>query len=467
MSALSKKNTATSTATHRTFYQTLLKLAIPVTIQNVLMSSLNLVDTLMIGQLGAVEVAAVGQANRFFFVFLLLVFAISSGTAIFTAQYWGKKDVEHIGKVMAIALFVNLAVSIFFWFGGVFFPGAIMKIFTNDASIMTEGIVYLRIVAWSYPLTAVTIIYAFVLRSIEQVTLPMYASVTALSTNTLLNYCLIFGHFGLPALGVKGAAIATLIARIIEMMLLGLLTYRKQCPTVRWEVLHRIPPSLVKQFCITTLPVVVNEFAWVMGVTVYAVVYGRMGTAEVAAVNMIGPVEQLASSVFFGVANASATMIGNQIGARDEDTAFSYAKRFLLFGPLVSIGIGGIVWQSAPLIVSIFHVPQGVRTLAVYILYVFSAVIWIKIFNLICVVGVLRGGGDTKYSMYMEMIAIWGVGVPLALLGGFIWKLAVYWVFALVQIEELFKMLVGLHRILSQKWIHNLVSSGESDRNLS
>lgn len=447
---------------NRTFYRALLKLTIPSTIQNVLVSSLNLVDTFMIGQLGPVEVAAVGQANRLFFIFMLLTFAMSSGTAIFTAQYWGKRDVEHIGRVMAIAVAANVSLSLLFWSGGFFFSDSVMKVFTNDPSIMAEGAIYLKIVTWSYPLTAVTMLFAFVLRSLEQVKLPMYASVTALSLNTFLNYCLIFGHFGFPALGVKGAAIATVISRAIEMLLLVLFTYYKGYPVVRWRDFQRIPVILLKQFLVTTWPVIVNEFAWVMGITVYAIVYGRMGTAEVAAINMIGPVEQLASSSLFGLSGAASTMIGNQIGAGREDLAFLYAKRFLLIGPFVSLGIGGLVWLSSPLIVSIFNVPQDVRTLAIYILYVFSSVIWIKMFNMICVVGVLRGGGDTKFSMYMEIAAIWGVGVPLALLGGFVWQFAVYWVFALVQIEELFKMLIGLHRMVNKKWIHNLVNAHDS-----
>ncbi|GAK58850.1 MATE efflux family protein [Candidatus Vecturithrix granuli] len=440
----------------RQFYQTLVKLAIPVSIQNMISSSLNLVDTIMIGQLGAVEVAAVGLANRLFFVFILVSFAISSGTAIFTAQFWGKKDVQHIGKVMAIALTLIIAVSLIFSFGALVIPDLVMRIFTKDRLVISNGSTYLRVIGWSYLLSAVTMLYAFILRSMEQVKLPMYASTIALGLNTLLNYCLILGHFGFPALGVQGAAIATVIARVIEAAIILVSTYQKRYPAVHLSDFLTIPRVLIKQFFVTTLPVIANEFSWVVGVTTYSIVYGHMGTAEVAAVNIVNPVEQISSGVFFGLASAGSVMIGNQIGAGHEKTAYVYAKRFALSGVIGAIFVGGLIWLNASRITSVFKVTPEIRMFAVNLLFVLSVVLWTRVFNTINVVGVLRGGGDTKFSMYMEIMSIWGVGVPLAFLGGFYWKFPVYWVFALVSLEEVLKMAVGLYRMHSGKWIHNL-----------
>lgn len=440
----------------RQFYQTLVKLAIPVSIQNMISSSLNLVDTIMIGQLGAVEVAAVGLANRLFFVFVLVSFAISSGTAIFTAQFWGKKDVQHIGKVMGIALALIIAVSLIFSFGALVIPDIVMQIFTKDRLVIHSGNTYLRIVGWSYLLSAVAMLYAFILRSMEQVKLPMYASAIALGLNTLLNYCLILGHFGFPALGVQGAAIATVIARVIEVTIIVIATYRKRYPAFHFSDYWAIPRVLIKQFFATTLPVIANEFSWVVGITTYSIVYGRMGTAEVAAVNIVNPVEQISSGVFFGLASAGSVMIGNQIGAGYEKTAYVYAKRFALAGVIGAILMGGLIFLNASRITSVFKVAPEIRMFAVNMLFVLSAVLWTRVFNAINVVGVLRGGGDTKFSMYMEILSIWGVGVPLAFLGGFYWKIPVYWVFALVSLEEVVKMAVGMYRMHSGKWIHNL-----------
>ena len=445
----------------RHFYTTLVSIAIPITLQNVISSSLNLVDTIMIGQLGTIEIAAVGLANRFYFILILVLFAVSSGTAIFTAQFWGKKDIQHIGKVMGIALVLSIFIAAIFSLGALLIPDLIMKVFTEDTEVITEGSHYLWIVAFSYILTAVTMLYSFILRSIEQVKLPMYASIIGLGLNTFLNYCLIFGHVGFPALGVRGAAIATLIARIIETGVIVFVTYWKKYPAVKPADLFAIPLPFIKQFLVTTLPVVANEFSWVMGMTMYSIVFGRMGTAEVAAINMVNPVEQVFSYMFFGVASAASVMIGNQIGAEHEELAFSYAKRFSGLGIVGGLLSGGGIFLSATYIASVFKVSQDVRTFAINTLIVLSLVMWIRIFNMITIVGILRSGGDTKFSLYIEMIGIWGIGVPLAFLGGLVWKVPVYWVFALVNIEELFKMLVGLYRIYSKKWIHNLVSFAE------
>ncbi len=443
-------------AEHRQFYKTLLQLAIPITIQNTISSSLNLVDTVMIGQLGEVEVAAVGLANRYFFILMLLLFALSSGTSIFTAQYWGRKDTQRIGIVMAIALLPCLGLSCLFSVGGLLFPEAILKVFSKDALVIASGSAYLQIVLWSYTFTAIPMFYAFVLRSMGEVKLPMYSSVIALSLNTVLNYCLILGHFGFPAWGVKGAAAATLISRIIETAIVLGGSYWKKYPVVKLADFSRITSVLTRQFSKTTFPVVINEFSWVLGITMYSVVFGRMGTAEIAAINIVGPVEQLSTAIFLGMSSAAGTMIGNQIGAGREDLASRYAARFSVLSPLGSVGMGVLLALLSPTIVSCFHVSAEVRDLALKTLFVLGAVLWVKMYNLVSIVGVLRAGGDTKFSMYLEMGVIWLIGVPLAFLGGFYWKMPVYWVFALVCVEELSKMLVCIVRIRSKKWIHDL-----------
>lgn len=435
-----------------------MKLAIPISIQNVITSSLNLVDTIMIGQLGAVEVAAVGLANRYYFIFVLISFALSSGATIFTAQFWGKKDVEHIGKPMGIALICGVFVGLVFASGALLIPEVIMKIFTKDPQVIVEGSNYLRIVSFSYILTAVTLTYVFVLRSIEHVKLPMYASTSALALNTFLNYCLILGHFGFPALGVKGAAIATLIARIIEVSVIVLASYAKKYPVVKLRDLLTMPPTFIKQFFSKTIPVIANEFFWVMGMTMFAIVYGRMGTKEIAAVNIVAPVEHISIEFFFGLGNAAAVMVGNQIGAGHEDTAFSYAKRILLISSLGAMVAGVLVWLVSDHIVMFFNVSPEVRYFAIRILLVVGIVLWVKVFNMIVAIGVLRSGGDTTFSMFLDTAGVWGIGVPLAFLGAFVWKLPVYWVYVLVCADEFVRMAVGLRRIYSKKWIHNLVS---------
>jgi len=404
----------------RQFYKTLFKLAVPVTIQNTITSSLNLVDTIMIGQLGATEVAAVGLANRLFFIFIIIAFAVSSGTAIFTAPYWGKKDVVQIGKVMGIALIFNGVIAILFTIAALIDPGRVMAVFTTDTQVIHQGSTYLAITVFSFLPTAITMLYSFVLRSTQNVMIPMYASTSALVLNTILNYCLIFGHFGFPVLGVKGAAIATLIARLLEMAFIVSVTYLKDLPAVRWHDLYSLPKGLIKTFSITTAPILANEFIWVIGTTTYFVVFGRMGTAEIAAVNIIKPIEEISFSFFFGLASAASVMIGNQIGAGNEDIAHDYAKRFSIIGPVGAVIVGCLIALNAHHVIHVFHVPKEVLDFAMNMILILSVVLWIRIFNIINLIGVFRGGGDTRYSLYMEVLSVWVVGVPLAFMGGFL-----------------------------------------------
>jgi len=438
------------------FYRQIMQLALPVTIQNAITASLNMVDTVMIGQLGATEIAAVGQANRFFFILFIILFAVSSGTAIFTAQYWGKKDTRHIGKVMAFGFIICTCIGVFFSVAAIVWPRQIMQLLSLDADVIALGGVYLWIVGLGSPFAGVSMLYAFVLRSMEQPKIPLYASVIALAMNTGLNYCMIFGHGGFPVWGVKGAAIATLIARIAEAAIVVTLTYWKKYPAMQPGDFFGISPLLVKQYITTALPVLVNEFMWVIGTTMYGVVYGRMGTAAVAAMNILGPVEQLTAGIFFGMANAASVMIGNQIGAGQTDVAFRHAKRFAWLTPLGALGLGALIAVSAPYLPLAFNVTPEIRLIARNVLFVLAGVFWIKMFNMVTIVGILRGGGDTQFSMYLEMLAMWLVGVPLAYVGGLIWKLPVYLVSLLVNIEEFLKLLFEIQRIFSRKWIHHL-----------
>lgn len=442
------------------FYRTLWKLALPIVIQNLATAALNLVDTVMIGQLGAVEVAAVGLANRFYTILTLILFALSTGTAIFTAQFWGKRDVHLIGKPTALALICAVTSAAIFSVTALFMPGAIMRVFTTDPAVIESGSAYFRIVAFSYILMALTYIYSGVLRSTEHVTLPMFASSGALCLNTLLNYCLILGHFGFPRMGVAGAAIATLISRFVEASLILAVAYGKKYPTVAIADFFAIPSTFIRQFSRFTLPVVINEFLWVIGFTMYSVVYGRMSTAAIAAINIGSPVEQIALAGFFGIGNAAAIMLGNQIGAGREDTAFAYAKKFIRIIPVGAVIVGGLMAASSPVIVSWFQVSPEVRSLAMKVLLVSSVILGIKSFNYLAGIGMFRSGGDTKYALYWDVGTTWFTGVPLAFLGGFVWELPVYWVLALACSDEVCRLFLAIQRIHSKKWIHNVASHG-------
>jgi putative MATE family efflux protein len=439
------------------FYKVMLNLAIPITLQNFISSSLNLVDTIMIGKLGEKAIASVGLANQYFFLLNLLLFGISSGSSIFTAQYWGNKDVKNIRRVLGICLISGGVASILFTIGGFIFPRQILGIFSKDKDVIILGSQYLKIIAFSYIITSISFSYSFALRSTGEVKTPMVVSAISLCTNTFFNYILIYGKFGLPRLEVRGAAIATVIARIIEMTLILYVTYKHNYAiAAKINEMIDLSISFVKNFFKVTIPVILNESIWALGVTLYSFVYARMGTNVIASINISGTIENIAWVIFMGIGNACAVMIGTKIGERNEEDAFIYAKRFITLGPSIALIVGVIVFLSSKWILSPYNVSPEVYEFARKNLTVFSAFLWAKCFNYLSVVGILRSGGDTKFCLFLDTGGVWLIGVPLAFLGGLVWKLPVYWVLALVSLEEVFKIIFGLPRILSKKWINNL-----------
>jgi len=442
------------------FVTKLIKIAIPVIIQNLIMSLLNFVDIIMIGSLGEVSIAAVGLSNQMFFLLNFFLFGISSGTAIFAAQFWGKKLVTDIHKVLGLGLLVTLGIGTLFTLGATVFPRIVLSLYSDDPMVVAEGVKYLFIVGFSYLFTASTYIFAGVARSTEQVKIPMLISIIALGINTLLNYCLIFGNWGFPKMGVEGAALATLIARVFECLVLLVVLYLRREPSAASiKSMMGFDKKFVIRFFKTSLPVVFSEVFWSTGMTVYYMIYARIGTEAIAAINICNTVEGLAFVLFTGINTACAIMIGGKIGEGKEDLAQIYAKRFLLIGFVSSVVVGFGILLSTEGILSLYNVSSVVQDSIRYLMVVLTFALWVKTANMIQSGGILRSGGDTLFALIMDASTIWIVGVPLALVAGFVLHLPIYWVVAVVMLEEVVKFLIGFFRVMSKKWINNLVKS--------
>jgi len=438
----------------------LLALALPIMLQNFISSSLNLVDVLMIGQLGETTIAAVGLANQIFFLFYFMLFGITTGSGVFSAQLWGKGDVTSIRKVLGLCLLMGLTGGLFFTVVALFFPQVALGIYTQDAAVIELGSRYLRIIGWSYLSTAVTTSFSATLRSTGQVRLPMAISVFAIALKTSLNYCLIFGNLGFPQMGIEGAAIATGIARTLEMAFLVGFAYRLRTPVAgRVKEFLGFNRSFVKVFLITALPVVVNEMLWSLGITTYNAIYAHIGTESIAAINICSTVESLAFVIFIGISDATGIIIGNKIGAGDEQTAVETAKRSLIMATGLAILIGSLVFLISEPLLTMYNISAEAREIARSVLTVLSLALWVRISNMIIIVGVLRSGGDTRFGFILDAGVMWSIGVPSAFLGAFVFHLPAYWVYALVLSEEFVKYIIGLRRFNSRKWIHNLSNS--------
>ena len=443
----------------KVFFRAMLALAVPVAFQQLITAGLNMIDVLMVGQLGEASVAALGLANQIFFLLILFLFGTTSGMAIFTAQFWGKRDAESIRKVMGICLTLAISVAALFSLAATLIPEKLMGFYTEDPEVIRLGSEYLRIVGLSYVFMAISVSYIAILRSITLVTMTMVVSVVALALKTAIGYTLIFGHFGLPALGVRGAAIGTAIGWTFESILLLFLVYYLKTPLAANPLtFFRFDRAFLTDVLRTSMPAAINEVIWSLGITTYNAVYARIGTDSIAAININATIEELVFVLFIGLGNACSVMVGNKIGEKDADVAFEYSRRITILAVMLSIVGGVVVFFIRDTVISLYQLSPSAMFDLRNIMLVYALSAWLRVFNFMLFIGALRAGGDTKYAMFTELFSIWMIGVPAALIGGFVLHLPVYYVYAMVLLEEAAKAVIIFRRYLSRKWIHDLVN---------
>jgi len=445
----------------RKFLWSMLVIAVPVAFQQLITASLNMVDVLMVGQLGETSIAALGLANQVFFLLILFLFGVTSGMAIFTAQFWGKGDTHSIRHVLGISLSISVLASGLFTLAALLIPETIMGFYTEDRAVIELGASYLRIVGLSYIMVGIVTSYMAVLRSMAMVMLTAVVTVMALIFKTGLGYILIFGKWGLPALGVRGAAIATVLGWTFELILLLILVYALRTPLAANPLtFFRFNRVFLFRVLRTSMPAAVNEVFWSFGITVYNAVYARIGTDAIAAVNINATIEELFFVLFIGLGNACSVMVGNKIGAGEKEISYEYGQRFLTLGILGALLAGMIVILiREPFIgLGLYDISPAAADNLRMLMLAFSLSLWLRVHNFMLFIGALRAGGDTRFAMFMEIFSIWAVGVPMALLGGFVFHLPVYWVYIMVLAEEAVKAIVIQFRFHSRKWIHDLVN---------
>lgn len=446
----------------RPFLREMLTIAVPISLQQLINASLNMIDVLMVGQLGETSIAGVGLSNQVFFVFILLLFGLTSGMAIFTAQFWGKREIEPIRKVLGMSILSTSVIAIIFTIAATVFTRPVLGLFTNDTNVIDVGSQYLGIVGFSYIAVAMATSYVASLRSIQLVKITVIASVSALIFKTILGYTLIFGHFGFPALGVRGAAIGTASGWTLELILLLIFVYRQKTPLAgNLLTFFSFEFSFFRRVLRTALPALANEFFWSVGIATYNGIYAHIGTDAIAAINVNATIEELGFVVFMGLGNACAVMVGNRIGAGKKDEAYETVRRILILSIVSAWLVGLGVFFAREIVIDWYNLsPAGVHNVRMLML-VMSCVLWVRMFNFITFIGALRAGGDTLFALIMEICSIWLIGVPAAYIGAFVLDLPVYYVYLMVGLEELAKAFVSFWRYRSRRWIHDLVNVDE------
>lgn len=436
------------------FIRSLLHLSVPIIFQEMLNSSVNMADTVMVGQLGVNEITAVGLANQIFFLFVLIIFGINSGAAIFIGQYWGKRDVKSIHKVMGISFVTGVFVAAVFCFGALFVPESIMGIYSKDSAVIALGADYLKVVGVSYFITAVTVAFNSSLRSTGMTKVPMMTTFCALIVNVVLNYVFIF----VLKMGVVGAALATVIARIIELLIIIVLVRALRTPSYsNIRGYFKADAAFIKEFYKLTVPVILNEFIWALGTSIYNVAYKFSGTEAQGAVQISSTVQNLFMVMGMGIGAGCGIIIANCLGAGEIKKAVRYSRKCLVLVVVISVFMGVCLLLSGKYIVSFFDVSETVKGYAFNIIIVISAGMLFKTFNYATIVGILRSGGDTGFCLLIDCIGVWLVGVPCAFIGSYFLKIPIHFTVALVYMEEVFKFVVSLKRVLSNVWAKSVI----------
>lgn len=435
------------------FFTSLVAIAMPISLQALLQNLVNMLDTVMIGRIGSVEIAAVGLGNQIFFILNMILFGITSGGAVFIAQFWGRKDLGGIRKSLGLMTIIAVVVAIIFTVLGLFIPNQLISLYSPDPEVIQVGGTYLRYVCLSYVPTANSFSITLAMRSTERVKLPLVCTSISLVTNIIANYFLIF----VAGLGVKGAAIATIISRIIELVILLVWSNSHNYEICgRFKELLNFNKSFVCKFIMIAFPVIINETFWGLGTSVYNGIFAHAGTNAFTAYNITGTISQLTWVFCMGFGNGIGVLIGKKIGEKKIDEAKAYASRSLWFMPLIGICVGILLLPLSKLLPFFFNVEPEIIKTATSILMI---LIFMYPFNSFCmnwIVGVCRAGGDTVFSAVAEIVVLWCVSIPLGYVAAFVFHLSAPMIYLFFCSESIVKAIIGAIRVKSGKWLHEV-----------
>lgn len=439
--------------------KTILKIALPISLQCLFQSSFSIIDQLMVGQLGTEAIAAIGIGARLPSIFIFTVNAVMTTASIMIAQYYGNKDKKGVNKSFYINFIFGIFIMALFLAISILFPEPIIRFFTDDEAIIPMSIQYLQIIAISYIPITVSGMIATVLRNSGKANLPMISGLFAVLVNTVLNYILIFGNFGAPALGLKGAAIASVSSSFADMLivLVLFLASQRKCD-LKIGKFSFIDRPFIRKAIIIALPLLINEFLWSFGETLFQFIYSHIGTSEMAAVTMTNPLQGMTVGIFKGISVAASILVGNKLGSDDKPGAYSLSKKLMKISVLGSLAVGIILAALSGVYVSFFNVDEYTATTTVKLICVFSGFLFVKVSNMVLSGGIIRAGGKTKYSLMLDIIGTWCVGMPLGFISAFVFKLPVELVYLLITIEEAVRLIIGIIIFMRKKWMANITA---------
>lgn len=453
----------------KSFYRNLISLCIPIILQNLVTTSLAMIDTFMVGMLGETPLAAVTLANLPIFVVQFIVFGIQSGSAVLISQYWGHRDSDSINRVIGVSAMVACGAATVFALALFFFPTQIMGLLTNDTTLRDIAAQYGRIVGFSYIFNSLTSVYVGALRSMEKPKVGLAIFSCSMLANTILNWIFIFGKLGAPALGVEGAALATLLSRVLEFVIMVVYAVRSKGFRLRSALLLRPGKAMCRRFLKYSTPVVLNETMWGLGTSLYPTIMGHMdGSTEIlAAYAVAGNIDKFCCVGVFAVAAAAAVIIGREIGAGRSDKVYNVGKALLVVSVMLGALVGIVMLLATYFVIEPFIYPiypafqncPGAAEITTLMLTIVAIFLPIRSFNTTSIVGVLRGGGDVTFTAAIDILPLWLIAIPLAALTGLVAELGILWVYLSIEAENIVKFFLGIWRFRSRKWIRDVTQT--------
>lgn len=444
------------------FYTLILSLAVPILCQNLITMGVNMTDTLMLGTLGETQLSASSLANQYINTFQTFCMGISMGASVLAARYWGMKEMPSLRKTITIMIRFILAMACLFCVLNAAFPEKIMRLYTDEEVLIEEGVKYLRFAVLTYFLYGLSQSSTIIMRSVEKVKIPLFTSIGAFVLNIIGNYILIFGKCGLPAMGIAGASLSTLLVRIFECAInFGYMLFIDQSAGFRVRHLFMKCGDLIREYIRISVPVLISDGIMALGNNAIMMIVGRLGESFVAAFAIVAVVDRMCTAGIAGVGQASAMMIGKTLGEGEREKTLRQGYAFAAVGLILGIFSAALILSLCEPVVKIYGLSAETGNATRQMIYAASIIMLFQSSNGILTKGTLRGGGDTKVLMIMDSFFLWIVSVPLGYLAGIILGLPVFWVYFILKADNICKTVWALHRLKSGKWIKKIKKAGE------
>ena len=444
----------------KSIYKSFFWLMVPMALKELVAAFINLLDSVMLGGHGEDVIAAVGIANQWFFLFAVAVFGVCGGAGVFASQYWGANNIGRVRKVLGLNILLVTCVTVVFVLPSLICPDFIIGIFRKDPMVVEYGKRYLRIACLSYIFSGLTSAYDISLCCSEKANIPFQSRAIGLVVNIVFNRILIFGLGPIPAMGVEGAAIATIIARSVE---LGYILFRiyggKLIQAAGIKELFSVPRDMLGGYFKAAIPVIINEGAWALGTTVYSWVYSQISTEATVIMVIVQNIERLLLVFFHGGGNATGIMVGKMIGAGEYEKAYDVSKKLAISNSIFALIVSGVFVLIRPIVLIPYNVASELQAKALEILFLMAILMNVKALTFLFIVGIFRNGGDTKAAAFIDIGSVWLVGVPCTCIAGLVLKLPIEQIYMAMMIEEVVKVILSIFYFRSKKWIKNLIGN--------